>query len=243
MIADRVARRFASQQTVNLVRDRQTWETFYGYEDYTASWRDAKRGLAKYCRALETWAPIYRRIASALMTPQITDYADLMSARVREVNEALPLGERLMQEARQLDRALLELAIPDKATDEQLQELVTSLPAYHEALETALKLEATYERWAAEDRGRLIDTSLEDYVLAGAGKLQTRLDHGAIPHAINDDVDLATVAFGYLQGMLDPETIAEYKLADQVRLESLAGFLHQIGERLDLTLLVARPSS
>jgi len=206
--AEKVARKFASQQLVSLVESKQTGDVYRGYEDYEDAWKGTRKDLAGYAKACERWAPLYRRVADALMTPKIADNADLMDARVREIHEAELLCAKLLHQTKVLDQELKELEIPDGLPDEQLPLMVTELPSYAPSVATASSIDAIHQQWAAEDEHGYVDTSLEEYLLDG--KLRSRLERGALPSSLNDVADLTTIAFGYLQGVLSPETIREY---------------------------------
>jgi hypothetical protein len=208
--AEKVARRFASQQLVTLVESKETGDIYRGYEDYEDAWKGTRKELAGYAKACERWAPLYRRISDAIMTPKIADYADLMDARVREIHEAELLCAKLVHQAKVLDQELKALEIPDETPDEQLTAMVTELPSYAPSVSTASSIEAIHRQWAAEDEHGYFDTSLEEYLFDG--KLRSRLSRGALPSSLNDVVDLKTIAFGYLQGVLSPDTIREYAI-------------------------------
>lgn len=208
--AEKVARKFASQQLISLVEGKQTGDVFHGYEDYEDAWKGTRKDLAGYVKACERWAPLYRRIADALMTPKIADNADLMEARVRAIHEAEELCTKLMHQTKVLDHELKSLVVPETTPDEQLPMMVTELPSYAESVATAQRIDEIYAQWVAEDDDGYVDTGLEEYLLDG--KLRTRLDNGALPSNLYERVDLLTIAFGYLQGVLSPDTIREYNV-------------------------------
>lgn len=197
---------------VSYVEAKPTNDAFYGYEDHENYWKDCRTDLAKYVKACERWSPVYRRISTVLRTPKISDYADLMDLRVKEIQEAVQLMEKLMVRTKDLDSQLKELEIAEDAEDDQLAVLVSGLPAFIESAVVAAKIEQIYEQWDHEDADGYFDTSLEEYFYDG--KLRTQLDNGAIPSSLVELADLVTAAFGYLQGVLSPDTIREY--ADEV---------------------------